>query len=316
MQWIRYKTSAQRRPRLAVRTEAGTYDLQASYERYRQAGEPAVRGLSAALQAASLRTLLGLSETESFLTLMRQNDERYAVALQIDDRAALLAPLHDPGRIIGIGLNYHDHAREIGQEAPPVPPLFAKWPNSINGPYGSIDLPSRSEAVDYEVELGIVIGARTRCVAPADALSSIFGYTVINDISARDLQFQTSQWLAGKICDGFAPLGPTITERRDLPSWAELTLKTWVNGELRQDGCTRDMIHDPASLVSYLSHLMTLDPGDIIASGTPAGVGMSHKPPRYLKAGDVVRASIAGLGMLENRIRASTPQQGIAKNAP
>ena len=306
MQWIRYKAPARRRPRLAVRTEAGTYDLQASYERYRQAGGPPVRGLSAALQAASLRALLGLSGTESFLTLMRQNDGRYAVPLQIDDRAALLAPLHDPGRIIGIGLNYHDHAREIGQQAPPFPPLFAKWANSINGPYGPIDLPLNSEAVDYEVELGIVIGVRTRCAGPLDALSSIFGYTVINDISARDLQFQTSQWLAGKICDGFAPIGPTVTERCDIPSWAELTLKTWVNGELRQDGRTKDMIHDPASLVSYLSHLITLDPGDIIASGTPSGVGMSHKPPRYLKAGDVVRASIAGLGTLENRIQAST----------
>ncbi len=309
MQWIRYKTSARHRPRLAVRTELATYDLQTSYERYLLSGEPAVRGLSAALQSASLCAVLRLSGTEDFLALLRQNDGHHSVPLQIDDRSALLAPLHDPGRFIGIGLNYHDHAREIGQQAPLYPPLFAKWANAINGPYGAIDLPVKSEAVDYEVELGIVIGARARYVSPTDALSCIFGYTVINDISARDLQFQTSQWLAGKICDGFAPIGPTITERQDLPSSADLRLRTWVNGELRQDGRTQDMIHDPASLVSYLSHLITLDPGDIIATGTPAGVGMSHKPPRYLKAGDVVRVDITGLGTLENHVRAGAPKE-------
>lgn len=309
MQWIRYQPSTNHRARLAVRTERGTYDLEASYARYLQSGEPAVRGLLAALRSASLRTVLRLSGAEVFLAVMRRDDGRYAVPLQINDRTALLAPLHDPGRFIGIGLNYHAHAREIGQQAPSYPPLFAKWANSINDPYGFIDLPAHSEAVDYEVELGIVIGARARCVSPTVAPSCIFGYTVINDISARDLQFQTSQWLAGKICDGFAPIGPTITERQDVPSWAALILRTWVNGELRQNGCTQDMIHDPASLVSYLSHLLTLEPGDVIASGTPAGVGMSHKPPRYLKAGDVVRAEIGGLGALENRVRASRPKK-------
>ncbi|MHB8252957.1 MAG: fumarylacetoacetate hydrolase family protein [Acidiferrobacter sp.] len=303
MQFVRYKRT--RGPtRLAVRTSEGLFDLKASYERYVRAGHAPIRGLASALTRGSLCSFLKTPGTEPLLNRLREHDLRYRVAVEDEDRILLCAPLHDPGRFIGVGLNYHDHAREIGQAAPTYPPLFAKWANSINGPYDPIDLAAHARAVDYEVELGVVIGARVRRVAPADALPYVFGYTVINDVSARDLQFQTSQWLAGKVGDGFAPLGPAVTESRDVASPQDLTLETWINGEPRQHGHTRDMVHNVAALVSYLSHLMTLEPGDVIASGTPAGVGMSQDPPCYLMPGDVVRMSITGLGTIENLVRA------------
>jgi len=307
MQFVRYKRPRGRGERLAVRTSEGTFDLRASYERFVQAGEAPIRGLAGALKRGSLCRFLKVPEKTRFLTLLRESGPRYGVRVEDEDQEdqiVLCAPLHDPGRFIGVGLNYRDHAREIGQSIPSYPPLFAKWVNSINGPYDPIDYPLNTQALDYEIELGIVIGTRATRVPVASALQYVFGYTIINDVSARDLQFQTSQWLAGKIGDGFAPLGPVITERADIASPQDLTLQTWVNGELRQNGNTRDMVYGLAALVSYLSHLITLEPGDIIASGTPAGVGMSQDPPRYLRPGDVVRMSIMGLGTIENLVRA------------
>ncbi|HUW97698.1 MAG TPA: fumarylacetoacetate hydrolase family protein [Acidiferrobacter sp.] len=306
MQFVRYKrrTQGRDRARLAVRTANGLRDLEASYERFVAAGMPPVKGLRGALKSGSLRCLLAVPGTDGLFAALRKSD---ADGVLVDEGRSihLCAPLHDPRRFIGVGLNYRDHAREIGQSLPAYPPLFAKWTNAINGPYDPITLPANTQALDYEVELGIVIGSRATRVPVADALQYVFGYTIINDVSARDLQFQTSQWLAGKIGDGFAPLGPAITERADIASVHDLTLQTWVNGTLRQNGNTQNMVFDPAALVSYLSHLITLEPGDIIASGTPAGVGMSQNPPRYLKPGDVVRMSIAGLGTIENRVCAA-----------
>ncbi len=303
MNFLRYQ-GARGRFHLAVETDDGVYDLAACYRQYRDLGGPHVPGIKTAFARASLRLLLALP-SRAFLDAVRMSGAQCRAPALLSKSLVLGAPLHDPGRFIGVGLNYREHAREVGQALPAQPPLFAKWNNAITGPRSPVVLPQNSAAVDYEVELGIVIGSRALRVAPHEALECVFGYTIINDVSARDLQFKTSQWLAGKIADGFAPMGPAVVEKGDIPSAQGLTLETWVNGERRQHGHTSDMVYDVAALVSYLSHLIALEPGDIIASGTPAGVGMSRTPPTYLKSGDVVRMSITGLGTLENTFRAA-----------
>ncbi len=303
MEFLRYKV-AQDRYRLGVRTPEGLYDLAGCYSRYREQGGGAIPGIARAFAQGSLRALLERPGVSAFLEAVRLSDAHCRPAVLNEDAVTFGPPLHDPGRFIGIGLNYRCHAREMGHPIPSEPPLFAKWANAISGPGDDVILPANSQAVDYEIELGVVMGRRARGVSVNDALDHVFGYTVINDVSARDLQFRTSQWLAGKIADGFAPMGPAVVERDDIGPSQGLTLETWVNGELRQHGHTSDMIYDVPALVSYLSHLITLEPGDVIATGTPAGVGMSRKPPRYLNSGDVVRMRIAGVGTIENRFRA------------
>jgi len=217
--------------------------------------------------------------------------------------ARLHAPIADPGKFICIGLNYKDHAAETGNPIPKEPPIFAKWANAILDPGEPILRPRGCQQLDWEVELGVVIGRTARNVPREAALDYVWGYTIVNDVSARDFQFITSQWGAGKIADTFAPLGPYLADRTEIPDPHVLELKTWVNGALMQDGTTRNFIFDVRYLVSYLSGLMTLAPGDVIATGTPAGVGLGRKPPVWLQPGDVVRMEITGLGTLENPVK-------------
>jgi len=214
----------------------------------------------------------------------------------------LHAPLHDPEKFICIGLNYLDHAEETNSPIPKEPPLFAKFPTAIVDHRAPIVRPRGCEKLDYEVELAFVVGRRAKDVAPEDALDYVFGYTIVNDVSARDFQFATSQWMAGKICDSFAPMGPWIADRREIPDPHVLELSTWVNGQRLQHGTTKNLIHNVPALVAYLSAHLTLAPGDIVATGTPAGVGFTRKPPVLLKGGDVVRMEITGLGTLENPV--------------
>jgi len=215
----------------------------------------------------------------------------------------LHAPIADPGKFICIGLNYKDHAAETGNAAPKEPPIFPKWNNAILDPGEPILRPRGEKQLDWEVELGVVIGKTARYVTKEQALDCVYGYTVINDASARDFQFLTTQWSAGKIGDTLAPVGPYIADRAEIPDPHVLDLKTWVNGALMQNGSTRNFIFDVRYLVSYLSSIMTLSPGDLIATGTPAGVGFSRKPPVTLQPGDKVRVEITGLGSLENPVK-------------
>jgi 2-keto-4-pentenoate hydratase/2-oxohepta-3-ene-1,7-dioic acid hydratase in catechol pathway len=215
----------------------------------------------------------------------------------------LHAPIADPGKFICIGLNYKDHAAETGNPPPKEPPIFPKWNNAILDPGEPILRPRGERSLDWEVELGVVIGKTARRVTRDRALDYVFGYTIINDASARDFQFLTTQWSAGKIPDTLAPVGPYIADRAEIPDPHVLDLKTWVNGTLMQDGSTSNFIFDVRYLVSYLSGIMTLGPGDLIATGTPAGVGFSRKPPITLQPGDTVRLSITGLGTLENPVK-------------
>lgn len=222
--------------------------------------------------------------------------QRYPLA-----ELTLNAPLR-PGKIIAIGRNYAEHAQETGNEPPPRPLIFAKFPSAVIDPGAAICWdPAITQEVDWEVELAVVIGRRARHVAEADALQYVFGYTVGNDVSARDLQLRMDgQWTRGKSLDTFCPLGPVIVTRDEIEDAQALRLTTEVNGERMQDGNTRDMIFKVAYLIHYCSQMFTLEPADVLLTGTPEGVGEGQKPKRYLQDGDVVRCRVEGIGTLEN----------------
>jgi 2-keto-4-pentenoate hydratase/2-oxohepta-3-ene-1,7-dioic acid hydratase in catechol pathway len=211
-------------------------------------------------------------------------------------------PATYPSKILAIGRNYFDHAIEGGAAPPEAPLLFNKLPNSLSAHGAPIVLPGISEKVDYEAELAVIIGRRAKRVSEAAALDYVFGYTLINDVSARDLQYGDGQWTRGKGLDTFAPLGPFITTRDEIADVQALKIEGRLNGEVMQSSNTSKMIFQVAYLVSYLSQGMTLEPGDVIASGTPEGVGVFRKPPVLLKAGDVFEVEIEGLGTLRNPV--------------
>lgn len=214
-----------------------------------------------------------------------------------------LAPPLVPGKIIGIGLNYRDHAAETGAQLPARPLLFAKFPTSVTGPADDIVVPAYSDELDYEGELAVVIGRRCRHVSEADALDVVFGYAVMDDVSARDRQREEPQWIRAKGGDTMAPWGPWITTADEIPDPQALRIRTWVNDDLRQDGTTADMVFGVAALIAFCSAAFTLEPGDVITTGTPAGVGVARDPKAFLRPGDRVRVEIDGLGVLDNPVR-------------
>ena len=213
----------------------------------------------------------------------------------------LAAPIQHPPKFLALGLNYADHVAEAGLEAPKLPTVFNKQSTCVAGPNDDVHLPRASSALDYEGELGFVIGARCRHVPRARAHEVIAGYLVVNDVSVRDWQLRIPTWTMGKSFDTHGPIGPWLTTADEIDA-SGLRLRTWVNGELRQDSNTKNLIFDCAAIVEHLSTAFTLEPGDIIATGTPGGVGIAMKPPRLLKVGDLMRVEIEGLGALENRV--------------
>jgi len=214
----------------------------------------------------------------------------------------LLPPVRQPEKIICLGLNYRDHAREAGMPIPREPVFFAKYANALAGPYDPIPRPAAVEQLDYEVELAVVIGSGGKYIPEAEALAHVAGYMALNDVSARDFQFRTGQWTHGKTFDGFAPCGPFVVTTDEIPDPHALQLRLWVNGELRQDSHTGEMIFSIPYLVHYFSHLFTLRPGDIISTGTPPGVGMGRRPPAFLREGDEVVVWVERIGQLRNRV--------------
>lgn len=222
------------------------------------------------------------------------------------EEARLHAPVVRPAKIIAIGLNYEDHANETGGDIPEKPIVFAKYPNTIIGPGEAIRIPSITEQADYEAELAVVIGRRAKNVSEEEALEYVFGYMNGNDVSSRDLQFsEGGQWTRSKSIDTFAPIGPYIATREEAPDPQNLSIRCILNGEAVQDGTTSDMIFSVAELISFLSTGMTLVPGDIILTGTPAGVGFARDPKLFIKPGDEVSVEIEGLGTLTNPIEAA-----------
>ena len=218
------------------------------------------------------------------------------------DAVRLLPALTTPSKIVCLGLNYRSHAEEAGLEAPETPTFFAKFANSLAPAGVDVPLPAYSEKVDYEAEVAFVIGRRCKDVAEADALDVIAGYTLLNDLSARDYQFKTPQWQPGKIFDGSAPCGPALVTPDEAGAHDEIRIKLDLNGETMQDASTADLIHSIPALVAYLSMLMTLEPGDLISTGTPAGVGSVRRPRVWLKPGDEIVIESPTLGRLANRI--------------
>jgi len=210
-------------------------------------------------------------------------------------------PIPDPDKIICLGLNYRSHAEEAGFSIPTVPILFAKYRNALTGPTSQINLPSTSEQIDYEAELAVVIGKQCKNIPATQALEYVAGYMALNDVSARDLQFRTGQWLSGKTLDTFAPCGPALVIN-EIGDPQSLNISTRVNGQTLQQANTSDMIFSVAETLSYISQLMTLEPGDIITTGTPEGVGFKRNPPIFLCDGDVVEVEIEGIGTLRNPV--------------
>ena len=266
--------------------------------------------------APALQDLVAAGAAPDMLALLRAGDwglAAVAACIARADRAAacprladveLLAPVPRPGKIVAIGRNYADHAAETGVKPFEAPRIIAKLPSSVAPPGSVVPRPQGVAKLDYEVELAVVIGRVARRVARADALAMVAGYTILDDVSAREFQFDVSppQTTFAKSMDGFCPMGPWLVTRDEVPDPQALRLRTWLNDELVQDGNTHDMIFDVAGLIEYISRYMTLEPGDVVATGTPAGVGAFRKPPRYLAPGDRVRLEISGIGVLEHGI--------------
>ena len=220
----------------------------------------------------------------------------------------LLAPIQRPGKIICVGLNYHDHCREQSVEPPPYPILFSKFANAVAHPGQPVTRPAATEMLDLECELAVVIGRRASRIGRDEAAAAIFGYTILNDVTMRDLQREDRQWLRAKGADGFAPMGPVVVTADDVPDPQAMRLRSSVNGETWQDSTTAEMVFDVATIVAFASRTITLEPGDVIATGTPAGVGHYRSPPTYLAGGDVMRCEIDGIGVLENRVVDEEPR--------
>lgn len=272
--------------RLGIQTDAGVIDVSAA-------------GLSAAPKTVDALFAGGDSALDALRELAVSAP---AEALLPQDSIGIGPCVPNPGKIICVGLNYARHAAESGAAAPETPVLFSKFNNTIAGPDDEVPLPDSAVEYDYEVELVAVIGRRTRDVSVDNALDYVFGYCTGNDLSARDLQMRTSQWLLGKTLDRFMPIGPYLVTADEVGDPQTLNLKCWLNGELRQNSNTSDMIFSVAEIVSYASRYMTLEPGDIISTGTPEGVILGMTPKVWMRAGDSVTVEVEKLGQLTNRM--------------
>lgn len=244
----------------------------------------------------------GLEIIENQVRIMEPSSKEIQRFLIDASDFILQAPILRPQKLIGIGLNYRDHIEETKMETPKEPLLFAMYSNAIVGPNQAIIVPEMSRKIDYEAELAIVMGSTTRNVRPEDALNHVAGYTIVNDVSARDLQRSDGQWLRAKSFDTFAPMGPCMVTRSSLGDGDGLDIKTRLNGRILQDSNTRNMIFKVPALVSHISKVMTLEAGDVISTGTPAGVGFTRKPPIYLQPGDIVEVEVEGIGILRNPV--------------
>jgi 2-keto-4-pentenoate hydratase/2-oxohepta-3-ene-1,7-dioic acid hydratase in catechol pathway len=216
-----------------------------------------------------------------------------------------MVPIERPGKIVCVGLNYRDHAEEQGVELPTAPLLFAKWQNTLIGPGDPIVIPEIVTRCDYEAELGVVIGSHARNVSAENALEAVAGYICVNDVSARDLQFADGQWTRGKSPDTFCPVGPRLVPREEVPDPQNLAIRAVLNGETMQDSSTANMVFGVAEIIAYVTQTITLEPGDLIATGTPAGVGAFRDPKVFMKPGDEITIEIEGVGSLTNPVTAA-----------
>jgi len=260
-----------------------------------------LRGGDTSLRAAQQAVAFVRSQLEVSGKTLKQQGVVYAT-----DGISLLPPVVRPSKVICLGLNYRDHAAESGMAVPDYPVLFHKVAGSLTGHKQPIVVPRISSKIDYEGELAIIIGRRGKYIAEDEAYAYIAGYTIANDVSARDLQFRTSQWTTGKMLDTFCPLGPALVTRDEVPDAHTLAIKTSLNGQVLQDGNTADMIFHVPFIVSYISEIVTLEPGDVILTGTPPGIGNTRSPQVFMKPGDTIEVEIGPLGKLTNPVVAET----------
>lgn len=280
---VQYRTAEGIRPGVVI--GSSVVDIQDAIDRV----DPAFTSVRELLKAGA----------EALSAVRDLRGDRFSRPLDEVELAAPVTPL----KIVAVGLNYADHAREAGMPIPEEPLCFAKFPSSLAGPVDPILLPAEDAQVDYEGELGVVVGRRAKFVREEEAINYVAGYVAFNDVSARKWQFADGQWTRGKSCDSFSPNGPWLITADEVPDTSSLRIATRVNGETVQDSNTNQLIFSVAKLVSYFSQSFTLETGDIIATGTPPGVGFSRKPPRFLKEGDVVEVEVEKIGTIRNVVQ-------------
>jgi len=277
--------------------------------RYRQLAEAYVPADMIGLLEGGAESLEAAERAAEFALARPETDDGRRLVYRLGE-VRLEAPIPKPEKIICVGHNYREHILEMKREIPQYPVIFAKFPNTVRGPEDDIPFPAATAELDYEAEFAFVIGKKATGVRREDALAYVAGYTIANDVSCRDLQRRTIQWLQGKTVDGTLPTGPWLVTADEIPDPSGLGIELRVNGELRQKSNTANLVFDVPYLVEFLSGLMTLQPGDLVCTGTPGGVGAAMNPPVFLKPGDVVRIDIERIGTLENRVTSASGEGG------
>jgi acylpyruvate hydrolase len=289
-------------------------DLNAAYRAMledggeRRAGELAAAALPPEMLAflsGSDRALACAKEALGFIARLGEVAARERGLARRADAVRLAAPVPRPTKLILVGLNYRDHAEEAGMKIPEVPTFFSKYPNCVIAPGDAIKIPKVSPMIDYEGEYAFVIGRAGRDISKERAMDYVAGYTIMNDVSCRDYQMRTGQWMIGKTFDTFAPMGPYLVTRDEIADPHNLELSLFLNGQQMQHSNTRNLIFKTDDLITFLSQVFTLEAGDVVSTGTPSGVGFARKPPVYMKPGDRVRVEVEGLGALENPVEAA-----------
>ncbi|HEY2525223.1 MAG TPA: fumarylacetoacetate hydrolase family protein [Candidatus Binataceae bacterium] len=274
----------------------------------RRAGELAREAVPPEMVAfleAGERAMNATREALALVARLGADDARERGLARRAESVRLRAPVPRPTKLILVGLNYRDHAEEAGFKIPDVPTFFSKYANCVIGPGDAVRIPKVSSMIDYEGEFAFIIGRAGRDIPPARAMEYVAGYTIMNDVSCRDYQMKTGQWMIGKTFDTFAPMGPYLVTRDEISDPHNLEISLYLNGQRMQHSNTRNLIFKTEHVVSYLSQVFTLEPGDVISTGTPAGVGYTRKPPVFMKPGDRVRVEVEGLGALENPVEAA-----------
>jgi 2-keto-4-pentenoate hydratase/2-oxohepta-3-ene-1,7-dioic acid hydratase in catechol pathway len=256
------------------------------------------------LETAGFRSVIELIEAgpEGLAKAEKLASDAPPTAQRALPEVRLCAPIPKPGKLICVGLNYLDHAKETGAEIPKVPTIFNKFNTAVIGPGENIVLPKASKAPDFEAEFAFIIGRGGRYISKDNWKDHVFGYTIVNDVTARDYQRATTQWLMGKTFDTFAPMGPWIVTADEIADPHDLDIELEIDGETLQDSNTRELIFKVPDLIVFLSSVFTLEPGDVVSTGTPSGVGFARKPPRYLHAGEEITVRISAIGELKNRV--------------
>ena len=274
----------------------------------RRAGERALEAVPPEMVAfleAGERAMNAAREALALVARLGADGARERGLARRAESVRLRAPVPRPTKLILVGLNYRDHAKEAGFKIPEVPTFFSKYANCVIGPGDAVRIPKVSSMIDYEGEFALVIGRAGRDIPPARAMEYVAGYTIMNDVSCRDYQMKTGQWMIGKTFDTFAPMGPYLVTRDEIPDPHNLEISLYLNGRRMQHSNTRNLIFKTEHVVSYLSQIFTFEPGDVISTGTPAGVGYTRKPPVFMKPSDQVRVEVEGLGALENPVEAA-----------